>query len=163
MGKTLPEYYILRDNREKNQKGWWFDEEEKVAGKTRILGTKECTLNAADYTIEGAEDLIRIERKYGFTELFGNMTPKESELRFVREMEKLRDIPHKYILIESNLSSDILQLSVQQFRGVGPPCHRIAKWLIDLEMEYNIHIWFVGDCGKRIAKSIFDSIARKYL
>jgi hypothetical protein len=90
------------------------------------------------------------------------MLPKDHELRFHREMEKLRDIPHKYILVESNINSDILQLSPSQIYK-GPPSNAIVKWLLDIQLEYGVNVWFVGDAGKRVAKNIFDMIVRKYL
>lgn len=159
MGK-LPELTIIKDTRE--QKGWDFPCEEKVAGKVRFVGTEINTLDAGDYSIKGAEDLIRIERKYGFAELFGNMSPKESKDRFEREMERLRHIRHKYVLIEGNISNDMLTLSVPQIYK-GPPGSSLMKWLIDLQFEYDVQLLPCGDAGKRMAKIIFEQIARKYL
>jgi hypothetical protein len=160
MAKALPDITIIRDTRE--QKGWDFPAEEKQAGKIRIAGTIEQALDAGDYTIKGYEDLIRIERKYGFTELFGNLVPKEVQLRFEREMERLRPIPHKYIIIETSLSDDILGLSIPQMK-FGPPASRIVKWLMEISLEYNVMPIFAGSCGKRVAKMIFDEVVRKYL
>jgi hypothetical protein len=160
MANRLPDITIVRDTRE--QKGWDFPEEEKQAGKIRVAGTVTATLDAGDYTIKGYEDLVRIERKYGFCELFGNMVPKEAELRFEREMEKLRNIPHKYIIIETSLSDDILGLSVPQMR-FGMPANRLLKWLMEISIEYGVMPIFAGECGKRVARSIFDEVVRKYL
>src|SRR5687768_8444222 len=103
----LKDIEIIRDNREKPGEGWFWESEEKRPGKMRISGTTNATLDAADYSVVGYENIVRIERKFGFSELFGNMTSKEHKERFEREMEKLSIIPHAYILIESNLSKDI--------------------------------------------------------
>lgn len=89
------------------------------------------------------------------------MMPKENKDRFEREMEKLRDIPHKYILIETTLNKDTLGMSVPQIYK-GPPCNTVIKWLTNLQLEYNINWIFVGDSGKKVARTIFDEVVRKY-
>lgn len=160
MAKKLPEITIVTDTRE--QKPWTFDEEEKQPGKVRIAGNVVECLDAGDYSIKGLEHLVRIERKMGFRELFGNMSPTEHRDRFEREMEKLRTIPFKYLLIESNLSHDILALSVPQYQS-GPPASRVLDWLTYLNQKYGIHHMFVGECGQRVAKTIFKQIARDHL
>lgn len=151
--------FVIKDTRE--QKGWDFHPEEKKPGKLCILGTEIATLDAGDYTIKGYEDIIRIERKMGFAELFGNMTPLDHKERFEREMEKLRDIKHKYILVETSINNDMLGMAPPQFRG-GIPSSAVMKWLLKLEMEYNIRTLFVGDAGKRVSKLIFEQIVSKY-
>jgi hypothetical protein len=147
----------------REQTPWEFRKEEKVSSsyKSIVGGSVVDSLDAADYSIVGYEDIIRIERKNGFQELFGNMMPKEHKERFEREMEKLRDIPHKYILIETSLNKDALGLSIPQMYK-GPPAGKVLNWLTSLQLEYNISWMFVGDCGKKIARTIFDEIVRKY-
>lgn len=154
----LPSITIIRDTRE--QKGWNFDPEEKVAGKIQILGTEVGTLDAGDYTIKGMEHIVRIERKFGFCELFGNMTPVSNRERFEREMEKLRPIPYKYLVIESSINDDILGLSVPQIYK-GPPGSAVLKWIFELQVEFGIIPVFTGSCGKRVVKQIFEAIIRK--
>jgi hypothetical protein len=159
---TLPEITIIRDTREKDHKGWEFISEDKKPGQVRIAGTIEECLDAGDYSIKGLEKTLRIERKFGFSELFQNYSPSSNKERFEREMEKLREIKHKYLLIESTLNSDMLSLTVPQFK-YHVPGKRLVEWLDILEQEYNISVKFVGDCGKAYAKTIFRNIARKYL
>jgi hypothetical protein len=155
---ALPRLTIIRDTRE--QEGWVFDPEEKRPGKIQILGTVTQGLDAGDYSMIGYQHLLRIERKNGFCELFGNMTPKEHKDRFEREMEKLKSIPYKYLLIEGVLSSDILGLSVPQFYK-GPPASAVIKWLLELQIDYGINVLFVGDAGKKVARYIFELVARR--
>lgn len=160
---TLPDITIRRDLREKENKGWWFDQEEKKAGKVRILGTIEKSLPAGDYALAGFEDLIILERKMGMRELFSNYSPKEHLERFRTEMIKLKDVKFKYLIIESNLSEDILSLTVPQYSGFGPPGIRVVEWVYELQREFGIVPIWAGDAGNRIAKSLFKEIARKYL
>jgi hypothetical protein len=151
-------FSVVRDTREKE--GWIFEKEEKKPSKFQLLDTVVGTLNAGDYSIKGMESEIIIERKNGLCELFGNMVPKEHKERFEREMERLQHIKHKYLIIESNLNRDIWGLSVQQFK-FPIPCSKIVDWLIELEQEYGIRIWFVGDAGKKVVRKIFENFLRK--
>ena len=87
---------IIRDTREKI--GYWdFSCYSQCEGQL-----VEC-VKAGDYTIQGMEHLIRIERKRNSAELANN-TGKEWD-RFKREFEKLKDIPHKYCICEFTLDT----------------------------------------------------------
>lgn len=151
---------IIKDSRE--QKGWEFEAEKKTNSMAKIEGTVVEALNAADYAIKGYEDLLRIERKAGMCELFNNMMPSHNNDRFIREMEKLKDIKHKYIIVEDNLSNDVLSLSVPQMYK-GPPSNTILRWLLEIQIDYGVHTIFAGNAGKRVARNLFDLIVRKYL
>ncbi len=153
---------IAIDTREK--KPWHFEEESKAkAGyKTRIVASEIVTLDAADYSIVGYEDLIRVEKKAGFIEFIGNMTPTEHKERFINEMEKLRKVKHKYLIIETNLSTDLMGLSVQQFK-YGLPCSKAFEWAIELEQEFGIVPIFCGNAGVKTVRKIFDATLRRYL
>jgi hypothetical protein len=89
------------------------------------------------------------------------MTPKRNKERFIREMERMSSVRHKYIVIEGNLNKDILGMCPPQMRN-GPPAKTIMKWLIDIQLNYDVNIIFAGDCGETVAKSIFENILRKY-
>ena len=54
-------------------------------------------IDAGDYTVEGYENFVRIERKANANELLGNIGANWA--RFTREMEKLRGIPYKCIVV----------------------------------------------------------------
>ena len=44
----------------------------------------------------------------------------------------------------------------------GPPSNVVLKWLTSLQIQYGIHFMFVGDCGKKVARNIFDEIIKRY-
>jgi len=148
---------IIRDTRENT--GWTWEPEQEAHGGIQIINTETTGLDAADYSIKGYEDLVRIERKAGFFELFGNMTPKDNKERFEREMEKLKSVKYKYLLIETSLSEDVFRLSVPQMR-YGPPGSAVFKWIIELQMKYGI-IPIFSQCGKKTARYIFDTVLSK--
>lgn len=160
MPYRLPELVVLKDRRE--QKGWDFEPEEKVSGKMRIKGMEWATLDAADYTLKGFEDVVRIERKAGVCELFGNMIPKDNKDRFEREMEKLRGVRHKYIVIEDHMTNDMMGLTIPQFYK-GAPGIAVVRWLFELQLKYDIVPVFAGNAGKKVARTIFESVIRKYM
>ncbi len=160
MAKRLPQIKIIRDTRE--QKGWDFELEEKKAGKVQILGTIDQKLDAGDYSIVGLEDMVSIERKRSMCELFLNCTPADHRERFEREMERFQNIKHKYLVIETVLSKDLLSMSIPQMTR-GMPGSAVMRWLIDLQIEYGIVPIFAGDAGPKVATTIFRNMARRYL
>lgn len=158
MPYRLPEFSIVRDTRENN--GWIFEEEEKVSGKCRLISTVSNKLDAGDYSILGLEQIVCIERKSGFDEILGNLSKTEYKQRFLREMELLKEIEHPYILIESILNQSMFSLSIPQSRV---PISRVVKELVSISHDYHVNVMFVGDSGKRIARYIFEDVAKKYL
>lgn len=154
------EIRIIVDSRE--QKPWNFDIEEKKSGRyTTVIGQVVKGLTSCDYSVEGYEDLILIERKSGFKELFINYTPLENKTRFEAEWQRIMHVPHKYLIIEGFLTQDVLGLGIPQFKTTLP-CSRITEWIYGLAQDYNFTPIFTGDCGKRIARQLFDLTIRKY-
>lgn len=155
------EITILIDKRE--QKPWSFPlEDYKSNNKSKIIGSEAATIDAGDYAIKEYFGDFRIERKANIQELYGNMSPIGNKERFYREMEKLRDIPYKYIVLESSLSSDLLSLSVPQYRQ-GPPCSVVIKWLFEIQMEYGVVPIFAGPCGNKVAKYLIEEFVKRTL
>jgi hypothetical protein len=152
---------ILIDQREKLP--WVFncEEEIKKGYKTHIIGSESVLLDAADYTIKGYEDLIAVERKAGFCELFGNLTPVAHKDRFEREMVKLAKVRFKYLIVESSLSLDIMGMSLQNFK-YPLPVSRIISWIYDLQRDYGIVPIFAGNAGQKMCRKLFEDTIRKY-
>ena len=87
---------IIRDTREQMP---YFDSPlfETYGVELEILTRK---LHAGDYSIEGLEDKILIERKANTGELHGNIGKVKHKERFYRELEKLKEAEEAYILCE---------------------------------------------------------------
>lgn len=85
---------ILIDTREK-QPCHFID----VFKAGKIKGTIRTKLDAGDYTIEGAKDLVVVERKKSLNELYNNFIPDEMKERFWREMERMQYVKHKYLVV----------------------------------------------------------------
>ncbi len=159
MGNKLPSINVIVDSREQNP--WSFPAEEKQPGKVQILGSEVGTLDCGDYCIKEIPNSLRIEKKSGHGELFGNFSNSEHKQRFEREMIKFKDIDHKYIIICTALTKDLLGLGVPQYHG--PPGSKLLEWLIQIGLDHNVHVMYCSDASERTAKTIIRQVARKYL
>lgn len=130
-------FNIVVDTRE--QKPWAFSSCNTVKKK----------LDTGDYSIEGLESLLCIERKNSVSEIANNI----SESRFKDEIERMGNYLYKFILLEFSLQ-DVLNYP----RGssvpprlwgkikIRPPY--ILKFLTELQTKHNIHVIF---CDNPIA------------
>lgn len=83
----MANFIIIRDTREK--KGWDFSGEQ----------VELQALKTGDYSIKGFEDQVCIERKKSVGELASNVT----QPRFEREIKRMAEIPHAFILLEFSM------------------------------------------------------------
>lgn len=152
------EYTVLKDTREKQ--GWDFNKDiNRKNSKCRCLGTETATLKTGDYTIKGYEDQILVERKSGFEELFNNMVPKTNKDRFEREMQRMLEVEHRYIIIESSLNHDLWMSSPPQMK-FGLSVSRIFEWMIEVNQQYKITPILAGECGQKVCKKIFEAFLK---
>jgi len=101
---------IIVDTREKSPHKF-----KKIQGSCN--GYKIKKLDVGDYSLEGFEDYIIIERKNGIDELVGCFG-KERD-RFMRELENLADVPFRYIVVEEDLSRIF---GKRRFSRMAPKC-----------------------------------------
>lgn len=143
------DFVIIVDTRE--QKPWQFEHQAKANHK----------LDTGDYSIEGYENLLAIERKRNVAEIANNITEK----RFKDVVDRLSKIKHSYILLEFDLDdvmrypvgSDIPKRLWDKIR-ISPSF--IIKHLIDLQVDSNIKVIFCGnsDNAEKIALSLMRKI-----
>src|SRR5688572_30972017 len=86
-----PRYRVIKDTREKE--GWDFRE------TPTCLGTEERALKTGDYSLEGFEELLCIERKATPSEVAANII----QPRFYKELERMIPFKYKYIVCEFSL------------------------------------------------------------
>ncbi len=118
---------------------------------------KRQKLDAADYSIEGLENLIRIERKKCGMELYANFT-KHRE-RFYKEVERLREIPHKFIVIESTLEEISNPLSYRAVGNYNRAPAIVLSSLVSLSLLDGIQIIYAGKSARGIIKRIFNKFS----
>lgn len=132
-GYTPPKKFkIIRDTREQKGKGWIF------RASSNCWGQKVEKLDVGDYTVEGLEEVLMIERKT-IGDLWGTLGNKKNYERFLREMKRAKDHKLKFLIIEGSL--------VDVNRGYGysqVPVENIHAKLISLQVKHNLHVIFAG-------------------
>jgi ERCC4-type nuclease len=151
--KKSDNFTIIIDTRE--QHPWQFKE----------FATAKRKLDTGDYSIEGLEDKLCIERKNGIAEIANNMM----ENRFVDVIDRMSKYPHSYILIECNYNqlmnypreSDVPEKLWSNIR-ITPGF--ILKFLTQLSVSHNIHVIFCGTpaWAEKTALSIMKRVKEKY-
>lgn len=134
MAKKTPEPIILIDSREQLP--------------LAFPNSRRATLATGDYSLEGYETRIAVERK-SLPDLYGCIG--QSRERFERELVRLAAIPYPAIIIESTLSG---LLHPPRFCQVHPHAciHSIVSW----GTKYRIPVWFCD--SRRHAASMVRSI-----
>jgi len=155
---VIPSYTVVRDTREKKGHGWYFNAHNIKHSSPCCNGTVVETLKTGDYSLLGYTDILAIERKADFSELWGNYLAKNKKI-FELEMERMSCLKYAYIIIESLLTPDIMQLSPPQFTK-GVPGKSLIKWLLSLSIKYGVHIIPAGSCGRKVAQFIFEQVIR---
>ena len=91
-------------------------------------------LKAGDYSIQGYEDIVSIERK-SISDLLGTLGKGRD--RFERELDKLKDYKWKGLLIEG-LEDDVYQPN--DFSGMHP--NSIYHSLADIETKWGLSVYY---------------------
>lgn len=147
---STPLYTVVRDTREKEGHGWWFDRS-SVCG-----GTVARALKTGDYTLDGFEDVFTVDRKGSSNEFVGNLYDD----RFLRELVRMRDFEYAAIVLEFELEE------LARWHEVHPRIKRtprhwkvpgaiLAKfWQVQLAHPW-VHFVFAGSSGKAVVSSLF--------
>jgi ERCC4-type nuclease len=147
------DFTIIVDTRE--QHAWEFGHHTTARRK----------LDTGDYSIEGLENLLCIERKQSVSEIANNITEK----RFMNVLERMSEIPHRFMLFEFDLEdvysfpmgSDIPKSKWNKLRVSS---NYIMKFLSLININYNIHTMFCGDAdnAEKMAVRIMRTVYGKY-
>lgn len=137
---------IIRDTREKH--GWDFPDYEVA----------DAALKIGDYSIETLENFFVIERKGSISELAGNIV----EDRFVRELQKMKDIQYKFLLFEFSMhdllyypqTADIPQKYKDKIKLDG---NFILRRISEYQFDYDVNILFCDNRqnAQKVAISLF--------
>jgi hypothetical protein len=152
-------FLVIRDTREKPEHGWeWIKSKE-------CDGTEIRTLESADYTLDGLEQTLAIERKGCVAEWAGNLT---DDGRFEKELDRLQLFKHSFVILEFDFkdimnypySSGIPKSKWRYIKIRGP---FLLKRTVELITKYyRTQFLFCGKFGKDIALSIFKRIYAKH-
>ena len=112
-------------------------------------------LDVGDYSIEGYENKISIERK-SIVDIFGSLG--KGHARFKRELERAESLEYFCILIEGSYT-DVATKNFPSSYLTKMKGYVINKILFTIHIKYKIPIFFAKNRveAKKIAKSIFDA------
>lgn len=130
-GKADP-FVIIRDTREKKGHGWQFRSSSNCGGMEIIK------LDVGDYTIKGLENLIMVERK-SLGDLWGTLGNPNNYKRFLREMNRAKKHPYKFLVIEATLAD-----LDRGYSWSKVPSNNIHGKLVSLQIKHNLHVIFAG-------------------
>jgi len=144
------DFKIIIDTRE--QCPWEFPEH----------ATSKRKLDTGDYSLEGFENILCIERKKNIAEIANNIT----ESRFVDVIDRMSKFKFAFLLIECNydslmhypIGSDVPKKMWNKIK-ISPGF--ILKNLMELSVKYNIHIMFCG-CPSWAEKTALSIMKRVY-
>lgn len=127
-------FKVIIDTRE--QQPWEFD---RVAYANRKLDT-------GDYSVEGYENLLCVERKKSVSEIAINITEK----RFKDVLERMKQYKYSFLILEFDLE-DIYQFPIgsnipkRLWSTLRVSSGFIIKNLLEIQLQYGIHVLFCGD------------------
>jgi ERCC4-type nuclease len=143
------DFTIIIDTRE--QQPWSFEH----------YATANKKLDTGDYSIEGLEEVLAIERKKSVSEFANNIT----ESRFKDVITRLSNIKHSFLLLEFELD-DVLIYPVgsnvpkRMWDKIKISPSFIMKHLLELQIYHNIKVIFCGDADNaaKMAEFIFKKV-----
>lgn len=134
------EYTIIKDTRE--QQGYYFTKYENC------MGMIDKKLDTGDYTIEGLEDILCVERKASPEEIALNFG--KNKTTFLKEVERMQSFKYKIMLLEFSVE-DVLgfpqnsSMPIKAKEASKITGKYLLKFLLELQIKYNVSILFCGD------------------
>lgn len=138
--KQAPPFIVIKDTRE--QDGYFFSAFNTCAGMI------EQKLDTGDYTIQGFEDKICIERKGCVEELAVNLGQKKQA--FLNEIERMKNFPHKFLVLEFSLEDLVkfpeeTRIPIKNKASLKITGKYMLKCLFEFQLYNDIHILFCGN------------------
>ena len=144
-----PDFTIIIDTRE--QQPWSFDHYSKANIK----------LDAGDYSIQGLQHLLGIERKKSVNEIANNIT----EPRFKDAIARLAELKYSFLLLEFDIENILnypigSNLPKRLWDKVKISPSFLMKHVLDWQLVHNINVIFCGDSSsaERTAEMILKKI-----
>jgi ERCC4-type nuclease len=132
---------------------------------SRVLGREIAKLDTGDYTVEGVEDKLCIDRKASVSELAQNITTK----RFANELKRIKEFPHAFLILEFSAddifnfpeSADLPPAVKKKIRVNG---NFLMRCLSRMQIKYDFNIIFAGNRSnaERIAINLMEDVLEIY-
>ena len=155
---NAPSYTVVKDSRE--QDGYTFDRFTSRYHECKGMVVRK--LDTGDYSIEGLEDKVCIERKGRISELAINLG--KDKHRFMREIKRMKEFPFKFLVLEFSLE-DVMSfpegsdIPDENWNSLKITNKYMLKMLIEFQMYDDIHVIFCG--SKKNAKLVVSSILKR--
>lgn len=138
--KIAPPFTVIKDTRE--QDGYYFSAFNTCAGMI------EHKLDTGDYTIQGLEDKICVERKGCVEELAVNLGQKK--YAFLNEIDRMKIFPHKFLILEFSLEDllkfpDETRIPIKNKASLKITGKYMIKCLMEFALYNNVQVLFCGD------------------
>lgn len=157
MSKSKP-FTIIKDTRE--QEGYTF---KPSSSRYHVCkGMVNRKLDTGDYSIEGLEDKLCIERKASVVEFANNIG--HDAARFAKEIERMKDFPYKFMIFEFSLS-DVMNfpegsdIPEEKWDSLKITNKFMLRRVMEYQMKYGIHVLFCD--SKKNAKWAVLSIIKR--
>jgi len=115
-------------------------------------------LDAGDYSIDGLQHIIVVERKASVDELFINFTKDKDRIK--AEFDRLKD--HKFKILMLEFSCEDMMNPAKYYinrRGINKqhpkmPVAVVAEGITKLMMEYGVHVIFGGSRAQTMTRGL---------
>lgn len=157
MAKSKP-FTIIKDTRE--QDGYTF--EPSSSRYHTCKGMINRKLDTGDYSIEGLEDKLCIERKASVVEFANNIG--HDTVRFAKEIERMKSFPFRFIILEFSLS-DLMDfpersgIPEDDWGKLKITNKFMLRKIMEFQMHDDIHVMFCD--SKKNAKWAVLSIIKR--
>ena len=146
---------ILYDSREKHPYSSFCDK------FGNYLECRKVKLDTGDYSIEGLENILVIERKGSLVEFANNIMQD----RFDKELERIQSFPFRYIILEFDMDEVMgypfnQKLPKRVKMGIKIRGSYILRKIIEYQEKYGVYIIMSGSHGKETAMAILKNVLR---
>tara|TARA_R110000744_G_scaffold298952_1_gene408468 strand:- start:372 stop:866 length:495 start_codon:yes stop_codon:yes gene_type:complete len=151
-------FTIIKDTRE--QEGYTFEPSSSRYHTCKGMVSRK--LDTGDYSIEGLEDKLCIERKASVVEFANNVG--HDRVRFLKEIERMKDFPYKFMIFEFSLS-DLMNfpkgssIPESDWGKLKVTNKFMLKMIMEFQLYNEIHVLFCD--SKKNAKWAVLSIIKR--
>tara|TARA_Y100001973_G_C5158564_1_gene312237 strand:- start:842 stop:1339 length:498 start_codon:yes stop_codon:yes gene_type:complete len=157
MAKSKP-FTIIKDSRE--QEGYTFESSNSRYHTCKGMVVKK--LDTGDYSIEGLEDKLCIERKASVVEFANNVG--HDQVRFLKEIDRMKEFPYRFLILEFSLS-DLMNypngtnIPEEDWGKLKVTNKFMLKMIMEFQLYKDIHVLFCD--SKKNAKWATLSIIKR--
>ena len=157
MAKSKP-FTIVKDSRE--QEGYTFEASSSRYHTCKGMVVRK--LDTGDYSLEGLEDKVCIERKASVVEFANNIG--HDTVRFTKEIERMKPFPYKFLILEFSLS-DLMDfpersgIPESDWGKLKVTNKFMLRRIMEYQMHHDVHVIFC-DCKKNAKWAVLSILKR---